>query len=104
MDNNNIKQNNMTELELNNLATKIVTRLMRLKTVEDFFKHISKTDVANAIDYENLELTEEQDAVGEIARLMTLMNWFQEDEQYEKCAVVKRRLDVVNEILKKYEK
>ena len=100
MDNNNIKQNNMTELELNNLATKIVTRLMRLKTVEDFFKHISKTDVANAIDYENLELTEEQDAVGEIARLMTLMNWFQEDEQYEKCAVVKRRLDVVNEILK----
>ena len=104
MDNNNIKQNNMTELELNNLATKIVTRLMRLKTVEDFFKHISKTDVANAIDYENLELTEEQDAVGEIARLMTLMNWFQEDEQYEKCAVVKRRLDVVNEILKKYDK
>ena len=84
MDNNNIKQNNMTEKELNDLATKIVTRLMRLKTVEDFFKHISKTDVANAIDYENLELTEEQDAVGEIARLMTLMNWFQEDEQFEK--------------------
>ena len=100
----NIKKNNMTEKELNELATKIVTRLMRLKTVEDFFKHISKTDVANAIDYENLELTEEQDAVGEIARLMTLMNWFQEDEQYEKCAVVKRRLDVVNEILKKYDK
>ena len=104
MDNNNIKQNNMTELELNALATKIVQRIMRLKTVEDFFKHISKTDVANAVDYENLELTEEQDAVGEIARLMTLMNWFQEDEQYEKCAVVKRRLDVVNEIIKKYDK
>ena len=32
----NIKINNMTEQELNNLATKIVTRLMRLKTVEDF--------------------------------------------------------------------
>ena len=101
---NNIKQNNMTEKELNDLAAKIVTRLMRLKTVEDFFKHITKTDVANATDYESLDLTEEQDAVGEIARLMTLMNWFQEDEQYEKCAVIKRRLDVVNEIIKKYDK
>ena len=104
MDNNNIKQNNMTEKELNALAAKIVTRLMRLKTVEDFFKHITKTDVANAADYENLDLTEEQDAVGEIARLMTLMNLFQEDEQYEKCAIVKRRLNVVNSILKKYDK
>ena len=104
MDNNNIKTNNMTEKELNALATKIVTRLMRLKTVEDFFKHITKTDVANAADYENLDLTEEQDAVGEIARLMTLMNLFQEDEQYEKCAIVKRRLNVVNSILKKYDK
>ena len=104
MDNNNIKQNNMTEKELNALATKIVTRLMRLKTVEDFFKHITKTDVANAADYENLDLTEEQDAVGEIARLMTLMNLFQEDEQYEKCAIVKRRLNGVNSILKKYDK
>jgi len=100
----NIKNNNMTERELNDLATRIVSRLMRLKTVEDFFKHISKTDVANAIDYENLDLTEEQDAVGEIARLMTLLNWFQEDEEYEKCAIIKRRLDVVNNIIKKYDK
>ena len=104
MDNNNIKQNNMTEKELNALAAKIVTRLMRLKTVEDFFKHITKTGVANATDYESLDLTEEQDAVGEIARLMTLMNLFQEDEQYEKCAIVKRRLKVANSILKKYNK
>ena len=93
----------MTEKELNNLAIKIVQRIMRLKTVEDFFKHIAKTDLAHAVDYENLELTEEEDAVGEIARLMTLFNMFQEDEEYEKCAIVKRRLDVVNQILKKYE-
>ena len=101
---NNIKQNNMTEKELNELATKIVARMMRIKTIENWFQHVTSTDMANAVDYENLELTEEQDAVGEIARLMTLMNWFQEDEEYEKCAVIKRRLDVVNEILKKYDK
>ena len=101
MDDN--KTNNMTDRELNSLATKIVSRLMRLKTDEDFFKHITKSEVANAADYESLDLTEEEDAVGEIARLITLLNLFQEDEEYEKCAIVKRRLDVVNKILKKYE-
>ena len=100
----NIKNNNMTEKELNELATKIVSRMMRIKTIENWFQHVTSTDLANTVDFENLELTEEQDAVGEIAKLMTLMNWFQEDEEYEKCAVVKRRLDVVNEILKKYDK
>ena len=97
-------KNNMTEKELNELATKIVSRMMRIKTIENWFQHVTSTDMANAVDYENLELTEEQDAVGEIAKLMTLMNWFQEDEEYEKCAVIKRRFDVVNEILKKYDK
>ena len=97
-------KNNMTEKELNELATKIVSRMMRIKTIENWFQHVTSTDMANAVDYENLELTEEQDAVGEIAKLMTLMNWFQEDEEYEKCAVIKRRLDVVNKILKKYDK
>jgi len=101
---NNIKQNNMTEKELNDLATKIVARMMRIKTIENWFHHVTSTDLANAVDYENLELTEEQDAVGEIAKLMTLMNWFQEDEEYEKCAIIKRRLDVVNNIIKKYDK
>ena len=97
-------KNNMTEKELNELATKIVSRMMRIKTIENWFQHVTNTDMANAVDYENLELTEEQDAVGEIAKLMTLMNWFQEDEEYEKCAVIKRRLDVVNNIIKKYDK
>ena len=97
-------KNNMTEKELNTLAMKIVSRMMRIKTIENWFQHVTSTDMANAVDYENLELTEEQDAVGEIAKLMTLINWFQEDEEYEKCAVIKRRLDVVNEILKKYDK
>ena len=97
-------KNNMTEKELNELATKIVSRMMRIKTIENWFQHVTSTDMANAVDYENLELTEEQDAVGEIAKLMTLLNWFQEDEEYEKWAVIKRRLDVVNNVLKKYDK
>ena len=105
-DNNKHKQQQydpMTELELTKLAEKIVAKMMRLKTVEDWFKHMTKTKIAEKIDYENLELTEEEYAIGQIAKLMTLLNLFQENEQYEKCAIVKRRLDIVNDILKKYD-
>ena len=105
---NNKKQNEqqydpMTELELSKLAEKIVAKMMRLKTVEDWFKHMAKTKLADQVDHDNLELTEEQHAIGQIAKLMTLLNLFQEEEQYEKCAIVKRRLDIVNAVLKKYE-
>ena len=105
-DNNNNKQQQydpMTELELTKLAEKIVAKMMRLKTVEDWFKHMARTKLADQVDHDDLELTEEQYAVGQIANLMTLLNLFQEEEQYEKCAIVKRRLDVANAILKKHE-
>ena len=105
-DNNKNKQQQydpMTELELTKLAEKIVAKMMRLKTVEDWFKHMTKTKIAEKIDYDNLDLTEEEYAIGQIAKLMTLLNLFQENEQYEKCAIVKRRLDIVNDILKKYD-
>ena len=29
------------------------------------------------------------------------MNLFKEDEEYEKCAIIKQRMDEVNKILKK---
>tara|TARA_R110002020_G_scaffold147090_1_gene322160 strand:+ start:1157 stop:1495 length:339 start_codon:yes stop_codon:yes gene_type:complete len=105
-DNNNNKQQQydpMTELELSKLAERIVSKMMRLKTVEDWFKHMARTKLADQVDHDDLELTEEQYAIGQIAKLMTLLNLFQEEEQYEKCAIVKRRLDVVNAILKKHE-
>jgi len=105
-DNNKNKQQQydvMTELELSKLAEKIVGKMMRLKTVEDWFKHMAKTKLADNIDHDDLELTEEQYAIGQIAKLMTLLNLFQENEEYEKCAIVKRRLDIVNAMLKKYE-
>ena len=105
-DNNNKheqKYDVMTELELSKLAEKIVGKMMRLKTVEDWFKHMARTKLADNVDHDDLELTEEQYAIGQIAKFMTLLNLFQENEEYEKCAIVKRRLDIVNAMLKKYE-
>ena len=40
-------------------------------------------------------------AVGELARLMTLLNIYEEREEYEKCAGVKKHLDKVNKIIER---
>ena len=86
---------------LNILAIKIVSRMVKLKSMEDWFSHVSKSDIAWSTAYQDLELTEEENALGEAAKLMTLMNLFKEDEAYEKCAIIKQRMDEVNKILKK---
>ena len=86
---------------LNLLAIKIVSRMVKLKSMEDWFHHVSKSDIAWSTAYQDLELTEEENALGEAAKLMTLMNMFKEDEEYEKCAIIKSRMEEVNKILRK---
>ena len=91
----------VSEEGLNLLAIKIVSRMVKLKSMEDWFHHVSKSDIAWSTAYKDLELTEEEDALGEAAKLMTLMNMFKEDEEYEKCAIIKGRMEEVNRILRK---
>jgi len=86
---------------LNALAIKIVSRMVKLKSMEDWFTHVSKSDIAWNVAYKDLELSEEEEALGEAAKLMTLMNMFKEDEEYEKCAIIKGRMEEVNKILRK---
>ena len=86
---------------LNLLAIKIVSRMVKLKSMEDWFHHVSKSDLAWSTSYQDLELTEEENALGEAAKLMTLMNLFKDEEAYEKCAIIKQRMNEVNKILKR---
>ncbi len=89
---------------LNALAIKIVSRMVKLKSMEDWFHHVSKSDIAWSTAYQDLEMTEEEEALGEAAKLMTLMEIFKQDEAYEKCAIIKQRMDEVNKILRKGKK
>ena len=100
-DNKKDKQT-MTEEELNKLAIKIVSRMTNIQTMADWFRHVNSSDVASEMDYQDLEMTEEEDAISEVAKLMTLMNLFEDKEEFEKCAIVKRRLDALNDTLKKF--
>ena len=89
---------------LNALAIKIVSRMVKLKSMEDWFHHVSKSDAAWTEAYKDLDLSEEAEALGEAARLMTIMEICKQDEDYEKCAIIKGRMDEVNRILRKGDK
>ena len=102
-DNKKDKQTNtMTEDELNQLSTKIVSRMMKIQTMSEWYEHVSSSDIAEQVMDKRLDMTEEEDAIGNLARYMTLMNLFEEKEEYEKCAICKLKVDNVNKILKKY--
>ena len=98
----NKKQTKMTDEELNQLSIKIVSRMMNIQTMTEWYEHVSSSDVAEQIMDKRLNMTEEEDAIGNVARYMMLMNLFEDKEEYEKCAVCKLKIDNVNKILKKY--
>jgi len=87
---------------LNTLAVKIVSRMMNIQTMTEWYEHVASSDIAIEVMNKKLSLTEEENALGELAKYMTLMNMFEEKEQYEKCAICKLKIDNINKILKKY--
>ena len=101
-DNKTNKQTKMTDEELNQLSIKIVSRMMNIQTMTEWYEHVSSSDIAIEVMDKKLSLTEEENAVGELAKYMTLMTLFEDKEEYEKCAICKLKLDNINKILKKY--
>ena len=97
-----LKESRMSETELNTLAIKIVGRMMNIQTMSEWYEHVSSSDIAIEVMDKKLNLTEEENAVGELAKYMTLLNLFQDKEEYEKCAICKLKIDNINKILKKY--
>ena len=92
----------MTDEELNQLSIKIVSRMMNIQTMTEWYEHVNSSDIAIEIMNKKLNLTEEENSIGDLAKYMTLMNLFEDKEEYEKCAVCKLKLDNINKILKKY--
>ena len=86
---------------LNALAVKIVSRMMKIQSMSEWYEHVSSSDIAEQVMDKKLSMTEEEDAIGNAARYMTLMNMFEDKEEYEKCAVCKLKIDSVNKILNK---
>ena len=92
----------LSETDLNSLSIKIVARMMNIQTMSEWFEHVSSSDVAEKVMDQRLDMTEEQNAIGDMAKYMTLMNLFEDKEEYEKCAICKLKIDNINRILEKY--
>ena len=95
------QQTKMTDEELNQLSIKIVSRMMNIQTMTEWYEHVASSDIAVEIMDKKLSVTEEENAIGDMAKYMTLMNLFEDKEEYEKCAVCKLKIDNVNKILNK---
>tara|TARA_R100001530_G_scaffold112450_1_gene79468 strand:+ start:216 stop:551 length:336 start_codon:yes stop_codon:yes gene_type:complete len=106
-DNNNDK-NKMTEEELEILAEKIAmkvaAKLVDLTDISNYFKS-SYTfkpfmEPYKPKEYEDPEIDQEEELIGELSRLMTMMNLYEAKEEYEKCAKIKKKIDAINRKLK----
>jgi len=93
--------NNMTDKQIDEIASRIVNKMVKLKAMEEWFMHVNKSDASWTV-FEDLDIDEEASAYGELAKLMTLMDIFKNDEAYEKCAIIKNRITEVKKIIKKY--
>ena len=93
----------MNDEQLDKLATRIISQMVRLKSAEDWFKHVNKSDKAWKV-LEDIDIDEEAAAYGELARLMTLIDIFKNEEAYEKCAIIQNRINETKKIIKKYNK
>ena len=92
----------ISDADFNLLSIKIVSRMMNIQTMSEWYEHVSSSDIAIEVMDKKLSLNEEENAVGELAKYMTLMELFKDKEEYEKCAICKLKLDNVNKILEKY--
>ena len=70
---------------INGLADQLVKRIYGLQTEDNQASYYADRD--------------EDHAFGELARLMTLMNIYEDREEYEKCATIKKHVDKLNNII-----
>lgn len=86
----------MTEKDKNDIADIVMRKMLEArKSMSEGLDNLN--DVLFTLI--NADLTEEELLVGELAKLMTLMNVHEEKEEYEKAAVLKTKVDKINDKL-----
>ena len=88
----------MDDKSLDILSAKVVARLIQLKELTMFHDRLNLTQV----DWDYIDMTEEEDLLSELAKLMTLMNLYTDKEEYEKCSLLKARIRDIKYRLKEY--
>ena len=97
----------MTDKEMNKLADMIVDRLLTtyIKEQANWYTTSTMDDIYRQFKRKNKKTNKKQDLeselLGQLAKLMTQLNYHQEKEEYEACADIKKEIDDVNDKLSK---
>ena len=95
----------MTKKEMNELADLIVDKLLTTYIREQAMWYTTSTvnDIYDAFKKRPKKPTKRQniesELLGELAKLMTQLNFHQEREEYEECAEIQKEIDKVNDKL-----
>ena len=93
--------------QLNMLADSIVDKLLTnyIKEQAEWYTTTTMDDIYNQFRQRSKRKTKKKDTeselLGQLAKLMTQMNFHQENEEYEACAEIKKEIDIVNDKLSK---
>ena len=92
----------MTEKDMNKLADIIISKLeIKQQQWDDEF-HDSIADIYGKEGHkEAFVMTEEEMLIGELARLQTILMIYENNEEYEKAAIVLSKLNAVKSKLRK---
>ena len=97
----------MTKKEMNELADMIVDKLLTTYIREQAMWYTTSTvnDIYDTFKRKPKRPTKRQNTeselLGELAKLMTKLNYHQDNEEYEVCAEIKKEIDIVNDKLSK---
>ena len=91
-----LDNNNMTDDELNILADKVLDILIEKSASPKWHQYNTPMSIGELIKGQlPFKETEEEFLVGELARLTTLMHMYEGNEEYMKAAIIKRKLDII---------
>ena len=95
----------MNDKELNRLADLIVDKLLT-KYIEEQTQWYTNTTFTNLSNLyspkkkKNPKPKTEDELLGELAKLLTQIDYHKQDENYEKCAELQKKVDEINKKLK----
>ena len=94
----------MTEDEINKLADLLYDKIMEKQEIadEEYAEQIQKLYnngyvISDITD--KLELNEEEKLVGELAKMQTIMMILEDKEEYEKAAIILKKINNINKKL-----
>ena len=92
-----IKMNNFTDEQMDELVNKLASQI--IKRIYGIQNPKTQTEPYEGDDMIWYADRDDDHVIGELARLMTLLNLYQEREEYEKCHLINQHIKRLEKIV-----